>query len=92
MNTKDSYVSNFCPLQKPNFLFILTYFRVFHSVLDEKNSAIIIEDVEDNLQQPDNLEDVDILDFGPEGSVKFHSFLIAKYVKISLFFFQFVHI
>jgi hypothetical protein len=47
---------------------------VFVSVLDEKNSAIIVEDIgdeaeEEKLQQPDNLDnvDIDIVDFGPEG-------------------------
>ncbi len=47
---------------------------VFVSVLDEKNSAIIVEDIgdeeeEERLQQPDNLDnvDIDIVDFGPEG-------------------------
>ncbi len=49
---------------------------VFVSVLDEKNSAIIVEDIgdeaeeeEEGLQQPDNLDnvDIDIVDFGPEG-------------------------
>jgi hypothetical protein len=36
-------------------------------VLDEKNSAIIIEDIGEEPQQPANLEEVDIVDFGPEG-------------------------
>jgi hypothetical protein len=47
---------------------------VFISVLDEKNSAIIVEDIgdeaeEEKLQQPDNLDnvDIDIVDFIPEG-------------------------
>jgi uncharacterized membrane protein len=48
---------------------------VFVSVLDEKNSAIIVEDIgdeaeeEEKLQQPENLDnvDIDIVDFGPEG-------------------------
>jgi hypothetical protein len=52
---------------------------VFVSVLDEKNSAIIVEDIgdeaeeeEEKLQQPDNLDnvDIDIVDFGPEGEEK----------------------
>jgi hypothetical protein len=51
---------------------------VFVSVLDEKNSAIIVEDIgdeaeeEEGLQQPDNLDnvDIDIVDFGPEGEEK----------------------
>ena len=38
------------------------------AVLDEKNSAIIVEDIEDGeLQQPANLDNVDFVDFGPEG-------------------------
>ncbi len=36
-------------------------------MLDEKNSAIIIEDIGEEPQQPANLEEVDIVDFGPEG-------------------------
>ncbi len=51
---------------------------VFVSVLDEKNSAIIVEDIgdeaeeEEKLQQPDSLDnvDIDIVDFGPEGEEK----------------------
>ena len=41
---------------------------LYCAVLDEKNSAIIVEDIGDEeLQQPDNLDNVDIVDFGPEG-------------------------
>ncbi len=60
---------------------------VFVSVLDEKNSAIIVEDIgdeaeeeEEKLQQPDNLDniDIDIVDFGPEGERK-RVYFILKY-------------
>ncbi len=60
---------------------------VFVSVLDEKNSAIIVEDIgdegeeeEEKLQQPDNLDnvDIDIVDFGPEGE-RSGTFYIEKW-------------